>query len=572
MRIVSVLLTFVWALNCNCGDAGLPMRGTVLPLLDPDETEMQWLTDRKHQHPEKEIRAVNGRIRKQDILWRADTLAKMAAGPNGAVAVGTMEGAYQLRNGKSARYMPSEIRGKPLETPDASPLVGSNASAVFYDKSGALWVGTSTGGTRIEGDRWERIGGLDYLTSVDSILELKDGRILLGGRFTTLSVLNRIEKTSRTLIRTDEMNKWISSMTQDAAGVVWCGAIGTGVLRYDGRTLELIQKADWLPGLGIYAVHVDSRGNFFLGCESGLGVRHADGRSQILTQDEVLPGQRVAHIREDSQGRIWFVCSGGLLMYDGKTWSYPALAGQTRTICEDLAFSPDGKLHMIVEGDLLIEPQMDYHAERHEGMLRKKIAAGFPAVPAINEPVAFADGSLWLGLENGLWSYDGTKWHHRQEITQNYVSVLFTDSRKRLWAGTLGDGLVDLSSKPVRYFSRTPGMMVSYIRRIAEAPDGTLYVGTGGGLYSLKGSEWTLIKSGMDVDSVLTDSKGRVWFADDHVGIFVIEKGATRTVKMPEKVAIRKLELQKDGSVKASGMAHTQDGLVSREFVIEESR
>jgi len=562
---------FIASLNCMAGDLGLPMHGERLSLLPPEETMLPMLEEKEHLPPLKPLAFADGVVRGQDGKWDQSFL-RICAGPKGAVAVGTFRGLHVLQEGKAMRFIASNERN-PEPNPDDSPLQNSLITALYFEKSGALWAGNSSGVARIDGKNWFRMGDAPSFDGIDSIYELRDGRIVLGGRCSTLTILDRKNKKWQTLWKTKEMNSWISSIAEDAAGVLWMGALANGILRYDGKTLELIKAAPWLPDEGIYAVHVDKRGNFYVGCNTGLGVRYADGRSQILRSSDMLPGARVSAIKEDAQGRVWAVCSSGVILFDGTKWLYPSFTARPDEPCEDLAFSPEGDLVALIGNDLFRNPQMELLPERPEVLLRKRLAAEFPKVAKIRRPLILDTAqTLWLGLEDGLWSYDGKDWKHRSEITKSLVSFLHLDSKKRLWAGTLGDGLIDMSVTPPRYLNRQPGMMTSYIRCMTEHTDGSYYYGTGGGLFKVSDNGGVALVRGLDVNAIAIDRKGRVWFSDWNFGLKRWDGNDQPVKEFPQYdgIQVEALELVDDGSVRASGKRKTASGKEPHAFVVKE--
>jgi signal transduction histidine kinase/ligand-binding sensor domain-containing protein len=104
-------------------------------------------------------------------------------------------------------------------------------------------------------------------------------------------------------------------------------------------------------------------------------------------------------------------------------------------------------------------------------------------------------GFLWFGTKNGLNRYNGytfvnyfTSGNDTTTIPGNYISVLRTDLRGRLWVGCLSDGLArfdELADNFIRYdLSGGPGESEPfYVHDIRECGRGIVWAATSHGLF-----------------------------------------------------------------------------------------
>ena len=99
-------------------------------------------------------------------------------------------------------------------------------------------------------------------------------------------------------------------------------------------------------------------------------------------------------------------------------------------------------------------------------------------------------GFFWFGTEDGLQRYDGYSFKTYQYSEQdsfspssNFAHLLYEDSKKNLWIGTVGGGLClyDRTQDNFIRFQNDPAdknsIIGNFIRLIYEDSKGTLYIG-----------------------------------------------------------------------------------------------
>jgi ligand-binding sensor domain-containing protein/tRNA A-37 threonylcarbamoyl transferase component Bud32 len=140
-------------------------------------------------------------------------------------------------------------------------------------------------------------------------------------------------------------------------------------------------------------------------------------------------------------------------------------------------------------------------------------------VRAVLQTVA---GYVWIGTEEGLARFDGMKFKifdavNTPEIKNNYIFTLFEDSRRRLWIGTVGGGLLMYQNGRFTCFSEQEGLTNNVIYSIVEDGDKNLWIGTdGGGIYRFDGKGFTVFNTQHGVPhnnirSACVDRSGRLW-------------------------------------------------------------
>ncbi|TCD00759.1 hybrid sensor histidine kinase/response regulator [Pedobacter frigidisoli] len=143
------------------------------------------------------------------------------------------------------------------------------------------------------------------------------------------------------------------------------------------------------------------------------------------------------------------------------------------------------------------------------------------------------NGFMWFGTRYGLNRYDGynIKVYQYAEadttsVSNNYITCLFSDSRKKLWVGTSGG--LNLYNEKVDNFERVStqpknprGISSHVINCITEDKKGNIWIGTLNGLNLLVGGKQSQIKRFFDtksgngpfhnIRSIVEDHLGNIW-------------------------------------------------------------
>jgi len=160
------------------------------------------------------------------------------------------------------------------------------------------------------------------------------------------------------------------------------------------------------------------------------------------------------------------------------------------------------------------------------------LAVNLPLI--VNALAQDRQGFLWLGGQAGLMRWDGYKLKtflsdvaDPGALPDSYVLALRTDSHGRLWVGTSAGGIARYDEVHERFELPVPAAALSRrsVSSIAEDVDGSLLLGTGGGLDRLDPARRTVRRHAdwaaalglptIGVNAVLVDRHGAVWAGTD---------------------------------------------------------
>ena len=304
----------------------------------------------------------------------------------------------------------------------------SNVLALAEDSNGSIWIGTFGGGlVRLDpasGEMATFRHAQDDARSLSSddvraIFEDDAGRLWVG----TADGLNLLDRRSNSFSRyfADRSSRYglsddfVMSLGQDASGLLWVGTRGGGVSRWNPRSWSLgHQMPAWLDGAHVTAFADDANGQLWVAAiGAGLNRVSVSGEREplaaLLQGDATLDDERVMSLLNDSADNLWIgTMAGGLARLSPK--------GELTTYRHD-ATEPDS---------LSADGVMSLYEDRYQRIWAGTFGGGVSRF----DP---ADGSFRRYPEAGDSS---------SPLAGARATAIAEDRHGRIWIGTDGAGLV----------------------------------------------------------------------------------------------------------------------------------
>jgi diguanylate cyclase (GGDEF)-like protein len=321
--------------------------------------------------------------------------------------------------------------------------------SAFEDRQHSLWIGLAGRGlAEWRGYReWESYSPASGLPSdiVYEILPRADGSLWVateGGLFRGMRRQFGISwKKVAGLVGFP-----VHSLQMAPTGDLWIGTEMRGAARIDARTgrVQWFGQKQGLSGRAAYTLRFDREHRLWAATEMGLFVARAP--YQKFSRITELPSTRIWAIAEGTDGTIWAGGAGGLFGHSAGGWkNWTQADGLSNQEVLSLGSGADGTMwigYRYGGGIDRIHPQPGGIAI--EKAVQRRGTDGLVYFLEFD-----ASGRLWVGTERGVDTWDGSRWSHYDT----------------------GDGLAWDDCN---------------LNAFAEETDGTVWIGTSGGLSRFK--------------------------------------------------------------------------------------
>ena len=292
-----------------------------------------------------------------------------------------------------------------------------NATSIFLDRTGRLWVGSANGLQVLRADqkRWGKLNFRfpDLDNHVVSLLAARDGS-LWGGSANGIVILSpqggltRIKKIGGRAIG------MVTGLAQDKRGAIWCssGSAFLGAYRYFEGRWRHYGVAEGLAATNYHRMQADETGRLWA-LSSGGGRTDAASGAYLFNGESFsrwdvqngLPDSRVYSVVADSKGAMWFGTVKGISKLQGgklTDWS----------IHDGLRANAVFSLRTRKQGGVYFTDRRSGLGEIGEhGKIRYTPTGKSAATNQSWEMGEDAEGNLWLTTRGGLFVRRDGEWN-----------------------------------------------------------------------------------------------------------------------------------------------------------------
>ena len=307
------------------------------------------------------------------------------------------------------------------------------------------------------------------------------------------------------------------SLTHTPDDTLWLAMPRAGIVRYRRGTFERVAPLAGDEVVSAMAASADN--SVWIGTAKGK-LTHISG-SQVETVSVPLPAGPITALAPAGDA-LWIGTSAGLARYrDGmfETWTTSEGLASDRIV----TLAPDGKDALLI-GTASGVDRLSGTAVEH--------FAGLPAdqVTALRRD---RDGNLWIGTySHGLLRVDRARnvmpYGIDDGLLNPTIRALFEDDEGSLWVGSNG-GIEQLRGGAFVTWNHRDGLADDFARAIFEDRQGVLWVGTANGLSRWDRGRWVPVddKRLTGILSIAQSRDGTRWFGTSN-GVYRVSGGETR--------------------------------------------
>lgn len=203
-------------------------------------------------------------------------------------------------------------------------LSNNNVRTVIEDNNNRIWIGTDGGGLMVlnNGNLYKVTGSPDLEDlKVKSIEKTTEGELLIGTDDAGLLIFNGENKIQQFTKEAGLPSNDIYAIHIDTSGDHWLGTMGSGLLLWKGDQIYVIDKDSGLSHNSVWAIITNKDQDIWVGTERGLNHiksfnDHFDIEVYKKKDGLMSEGFFLNSFYQDSKGRFWFGSDKSLILYD----------------------------------------------------------------------------------------------------------------------------------------------------------------------------------------------------------------------------------------------------------------
>ena len=336
----------------------------------------------------------------------------------------------------------------------------------------------------------------------------------------------------------------ISALFADREGSLWIAALGHGLQRWVGQDQwEALTTTEGLTDGIVWASLRDQNGGFWIGTESGLDWVPAGSSVVKPWTDAGIETPRAMSLAESPDGTVWLGSAAGKLVrigelsHAGHAWKTPEIY---RILCDS-----DRRLWLATAAGLYV---VETESVDQVPLLVEDPSFDNPRA-RFSDLTMDAHNHVWAASDLGLFRLDGNRWHHinTSDVGVNPTQIA-ADPQGNLWAAGNFPGVVRMNVAGDRVVESAtitrPRLLSEQVGSRFADSRGWHWVGQDAGLTVYDGNTWRsftqddgLIWNDLDSNGISEDADGSLWIGTSG-GLSHLIRPETVPVITPQAPAI----------------------------------
>lgn len=437
--------------------------------------------------------------------------------PNGTLYFGTASGV--------AKFSGSSFSALPVGGPASDRI-----TAVAFDKSQNIWVGTYDSGTwKLSGKTWTLYGNpaTGPGGSVRDIQVAPNGDIWFAFDVSFNGSIGRMSGTTWTRFTTANglVNNYAQSLAFDAFGNVWAAfsdGTGGGIAKFSAGTWTQtnIRQSVGLDFTYVTKARADASGQMWYVSNNYLFTQEGANWRVYLAGLPVPPLLGAPNMAVAPNGDAWFtVARVGVVQYDGATW-------KLFTRANGLAGDEVGDIFIDLAGNVWLSIWKNEFTLAPVGVNRFDGTNWtlFTSANGLANNVVYSitqdgSGNMWFGTFNGLSKFNGSNW-----TTYTTANGLWENRIRRvaannndIWAAYFTQlGIAHFDGSVWTNYNMSDGISSNEITAIDFDDTGNPWIAARTGINYFNGVSWDTFPITIDAPTsystdMVVDANGDIW-------------------------------------------------------------